>query len=58
MNLLLKLSRFFDDLQINVLLTKTFLVSESLVNYKSPLIGTSIVTIKVFLIGTYSRVCI
>ena len=33
MNLLLKVSRFFHDLQVNVLLTKIFLVLESLVNY-------------------------
>ena len=32
MNLLLKVSRFFHDLQVNVLLTKIFLVLESLVN--------------------------
>ena len=33
MNLLLKVSRFFQDLQVNVLLTKIFLVLESLINY-------------------------
>ena len=33
MNLLLKVSRFFHDLQVNDLLTKIFLVLESLVNY-------------------------
>ena len=33
MNLLLKVSRFFRDLQVNDLLTKIFLVLESLVNY-------------------------
>ena len=33
MNLLLKVSRFFHDLQVNVLLTKIFLVLESFVNY-------------------------
>ena len=33
MNLLLKVSRFFHDLQVNVLPTKIFLVLEGLVNY-------------------------
>ena len=33
MNLLLKVSRFFHDLQVNDLLTKIFVVLESLVNY-------------------------
>ena len=33
MNLLLKVSRFFHDVQVNVSLTKIFLVLESLVNY-------------------------
>ena len=33
MNLLLKVSGFFHDLQVNDLLTKIFLVLESLVNY-------------------------
>ena len=33
MNLLLKVSRLFHDLQVNDLLTKIFLVLESLVNY-------------------------
>ena len=32
MNLLLRVSRFFHDLQVNVLLTKVFLVLESFVN--------------------------
>ena len=32
-NLLRKVSRFFHDLQVNVLLTKIFLVLESFVNY-------------------------
>ena len=32
-NLLLKVSRFFHDLQVNVLLTKIFLVLESFANY-------------------------
>ena len=35
MNLLLKVSCFFYDLQVNVLITKTFLVLESLVNYRN-----------------------
>ena len=33
MNSLLKVSRFFHDLHVNDLLTKIFLVLESLVNY-------------------------
>ena len=35
MNLLLKVSLFFYDLQVIVLLTKRFLVLESLVNYRN-----------------------
>ena len=50
MNLLLKVSRFFHDLQVNVLLKKIFFVLESLVNYLQTS-GieefSSIVTIKV-----------
>ena len=50
MNLLLKVSRFFHDFQVNDLLTKIFLVLESLVNYLQTSGNrrfSSIVTIKV-----------
>ena len=48
MNLLHKVSRFFYDLEVNVLLTKIFLVLESYVNCKRMGIGKffSILTIK------------
>ena len=39
MNLLHKVSRFFYDLEVNVLLTKIFLVLESYVNCKRMEIG-------------------
>ena len=49
MNLLHKVSRFFYDLEVNVLLTKIFLVLERYVNCKRMGIGEffSILTIKV-----------